>query len=288
MSEADMVKGGLGHWLGYLAAAALAVALPAASTLALESHEVVAPNAEFTAQQVTAIVFKAPPGQRPNFAGKFLTYLDLAEIDFKAAHLAGADLYGSDFTGANLAGADLSKVRLDRAVLIRANLSDANLTDATILRPTIYADDKNTLTDAPSFNGANMTRVRVQADLSGADFRGANMTAADFGPLEGRPGQGTMVTIASNILKSCNFSGAQMAGANMTQAVLTFSRFTSADLRGVTFARAELTKVDFSGADVTGADFTGADLYDANFTGAIGLDQAKGLETTKNADKVVR
>ena len=279
-----MVKGGR----GFVAAMVVAIALPAAGALALDSHEVVAPNAEFTAQQVTAIVFKALPGKRPDFAGKFLTYLDLAEIDFKAAHLSGADLYGSDFTGANLAGADLSKSRLDRAVLIRANMSDANLTDATILRPTIYADDKNTLTDAPSFNGANLTRVRVQADLSGADFRGANMTAADFGPLESRPGQGTMVTTASNMLKSCNFAGAHMAGANMTQAVLTFSRFTGADVRGVNFARAELTKVDFSGADVTGADFTGADLYDANFTGAVGVDQAKGLDTAKNADKVVR
>jgi uncharacterized protein YjbI with pentapeptide repeats len=283
-----MVKGRLGFWLRFLAAIALAVALRGAAAWALEPHEVVAPNAQFTAQQVTAIVFKALPGKRPDFAGKFLTYLDLADIDFKAAHLAGADLYGSDFTGANLAGADLSKARLDRAVLIRANLSDSNLTDATILRPTIYADDKNTLTDAPSFNGANLTRIRVQADLSGADFRGANMTAADFGPLEGRPGQGTMVTLASNVLKSCNFAGAQMAGANMTQAVLTFSRFTGADLRGVNFSRAELTKVDFTGADVTGADFTGADLYDANFTGAIGLDRAKGLDSAKNADKVVR
>jgi uncharacterized protein YjbI with pentapeptide repeats len=255
---------------------------------AVEPDATVAPAPQFTAAQVTAILFKTEPGARPNFAGKFLTYLDLAELDFKGAVLARADLYGSDFTAANLSGADLSKTRLDRAVLIRANLSGANLTDATILRPTIYSDDKNALTDAPKFAGANLTRIHVQAILSGADFRGADMTDADFSPLEARAGQGTMTTLASNVLRNCDFSGAHMWHANMTRSVLTFSRFTGTDLRGVKFNDAELTKVDFSGADLTGADFTGADVYDANFKGAKGLDAVIGLAAAVNADKAIR
>jgi uncharacterized protein YjbI with pentapeptide repeats len=275
----------------FLTCLLLAFAVPAALSTAAsteEPHDEFAPNADFTAQQVTAIVFKTPVGQKPDFTGKYLTYLDLADIDFKSARLSGVDFYGTDFTGANLSGTDLTKTRLDRAVLIRANLSGADLTGATIFRPTVYHDDKITLTDAPKFAAANLTRIRVQADFSGADFHGATMTAADFGPLEGRPGQGTMVTLASNVLKSCDFSGTKLRDANFSRAVLTFSRFTGADLRGVNFTRAELTKVDFSGADLTGADFTGADIYNANFKAAIGLDQAKGLDTAKNADKAVR
>jgi uncharacterized protein YjbI with pentapeptide repeats len=278
-----MVKLGRGSICGI----ALAFVVSAAA-LADEPHDDFAPNADFTAQQVTAIVFKTPPGTRPDFAGHSLTYLDLAEINFKGALLSGVDFYGADFTGANLSGADMKKARLDRSVLIRANLSGVDLTGATIFRPTVYHDDKITLSDAPKFVGANLTRVRVQADLSGADFRGANMTAADFGPLEGRPGQGTMVTLASNVLKSCDFSSAKLRDANFSRATLTFARFTGADLHGVKLIGAELTNVDFTGADLTGIDLTGADIYGVKFTGAIGLDTVIGLETAKNADKAVR
>lgn len=246
----------------------------------------VSPDADFTAQQITSILFKAPPGVRPIFAGRDLTYLDLSDLDFKGAILERADLYGADFTAANLSGADLTKARLDRAVLIRANLSGANLTDATILRPTIYSNDQVPLADAPKFAGANMTRVSVQAEMSGADFRGADLTNADFSPLEARPGQGTLTTQPSNILRSCDFSGARMTNANMTRAFLTFSRFTGADLHGVKFNGADLSKVDFAGADVTGADFTGADLYDANFIGARGMANAIGIDSAVNGDKI--
>lgn len=248
----------------------------------------VSPDADFTVQQITTILFNAPPGVRPIFAGRDMTYLDLSDLDFKGAVMARSDFYGADFTGANLSGADLTKTRLDRSVLIRANLSGANLTDATILRPTIYSDDKTTLSDAPKFAGANLTRISVQAILSGADFRGADLTGADFSPLEARPGQGTLTTQPANTLRSCDFSGARMTDANMTRAILTFSRFTGAELHGVRFNGADLTKVDFAGADLTGADFTGADLYDANFVGSRGLDAAKGLDAAVNADKAKR
>lgn len=248
----------------------------------------VSPDADFTAQQVTTILFKVRPGERADFAGRDLTYLDLSDLDFKGAMLARSDFYGADFTASNLSGADLTRTRLDRAVLIRANLSGANLTDATIYRPTIYSDEKSTLTDAPKFAGANLTRISVQADLSGADFRGADLTDANFSPLEARPGKGTLTTQPSNILRSCDFSGARLGNADMTRAKLTFSRFTGADVRGVKFNGADLTKVDFAGADLSGADFTGADLYDANFAGAHGLETAIGFATAVNADKAKR
>lgn len=248
----------------------------------------VSPDADFTAQQVTLALFKAVPGQRVDFSGRDLTYLDLSELDFKGAMLARSDLYGTDFTSANLSGVDLSNTRLDRAVLIRANLSGANLTGATILRPTVYADQTSNLADAPRFSGANLTGVHVQADLSGADFRGADLSRANFSPFEGRPGQGTLTTMPRNILKSCDFSGARLRDANMTRALLWFSRFTGADLRGAQLADADLSNVDFSGADLTDADLTGADLDGTNFIGARGLDSVKGWSQTINPERARR
>ncbi len=178
--------------------------------------------------------------------------------------------------------------RLDRSVLIQADLSGADLTGATIFRPTIYTDLSSSLADAPRFAGANLTNIRVMANLSGADFRGANLTNADLRPLEMRPGQGTLSTLMRNVLRSCDFSGATLRDANLNRAVLTFSRFVGADLRGGHLSDTDLSKTDFAGADLTGADLTRADLYGANLAGIKGFDTVKGLDSVANLDKAER
>lgn len=269
----------------------LAIAMAGVSIAQAKAQPIDLPwdkKADFTARQVSTILHKSKSGDRPDLSARELAYLDLAGLDFKGALLNGSNLYGTDLTGALLKGADLARARLDRAVLIKADLSGANLTSATILRPTIYADQHNTLTDAPRFSGANMAGIRVQADLSGADFRGADLTDAHFDPLEARPGSGTLVTAYRNILKSCNFSGARARQTDFTQAIMMFSRFTGADLRGAKFNKADLSMVDFSGADLTDADFSEADLDGAILAGAKGLETVKGLETALNLDKARR
>lgn len=244
--------------------------------------------AEINARTITSMLYQAKPGERPDLSGKFLAYLDLSGLNFKRAILTRSDFYGTDFTGADLSGADLSYTRLDRSVLIRANLAGANLTDSTIFRPTVYSDLSNDTSDAPHFSGANLTRVHVQAELSGSDFRGADLTEADFFPLEGRPGEGTMTTTYKNVLKYCDFSGARLHNADMRRAVLWFAKFTGADLKGARFVDADLSRADFAGADLTGADFTHANVDGTNFVGAKGIAAAKGLDQAVNLDKALR
>jgi uncharacterized protein YjbI with pentapeptide repeats len=263
--------------------------LAACSGARAEDTEPVRQNdADFTVREITSALFKAKPGERLDYSHHDLTYLDLAGIDFKGAKLSHSDLYGTDFTGSNLKGTDLSHTRLNRSVLIRADLSGADLTGATIFRPTVYTDLRSDLADAPRFPGANLSGVRVMANLSGSDFRGANLTGADFSPLEARPGQGTITSLMKNILKSCDFSGAQLKGANFDRADLTFSRFVGADLAGTNLKKTDLSKVDLTGADLTGADLTGANLYGATLTGVKGLDTVTGLSTALNLDKATR
>jgi uncharacterized protein YjbI with pentapeptide repeats len=244
--------------------------------------------ADLKAGQITRILHRTPPGQRPDFSGKFLAYLDLSELDFKGANLARSDFYGTDFTDANLSGVDLSYTRLDRSVLIRTNFAGATLTGATIYRPTIYTDLSNKPSDAPRFAGANLTSIHVQAELSGADFRGANLTDAHFFPLEWRSGQGTMATLSKNVMKYCDFSGARMVGADMSYVVLWFAKFTGADLRNANFTKSDLSRADFAGADLTNANLTGADVDGANFVGARGLETVKGFDKALNVDKALR
>ena len=275
--------------LGALALAVLLLGQGAVFQHAMaEETEPVSPDADFTVREITAALFKAKPGDRIDYSNHDLTYLDLAGLDFKGANLAHSDLYGTDFTGSNLKGTNLSHTRLNRSVLIRADLSGADLTDATIFRPTIYSDLSSNLADAPKFAGANLSGVRVMANLSGANFRGAKMANADFSPLEARPGQGTITSLMKNVLKSCDFSGADLHGANFDRADLTFARFVGANLAGANLKKTDLSKVDFSGADLTGADLTDADLYGANLTGVKGLDSVKGLATAVNLDKTTR
>jgi uncharacterized protein YjbI with pentapeptide repeats len=266
----------------------LSVAGAAGTALADQPIGPVSRVPEINARTITTILRQSKPGERPDLSGKFLAYLDLSDLDFKGAILARSDFYGTDFTGSNLSGADLSHTRLDRSVLIRANLAGANLTGATILRPTIYSDLSNNTSDAPRFSGANLTQIHVQAELSGSDFRGADLTEANFFPLEGRPGEGTLVTAYRNILKYCDFSGAHLHRADMQRTVLWFAKFTGADLTEVKFVDADLSRADFAGADVAGADFTNADLDGANFVGANGLAEAKGLDRAINLDRALR
>ena len=270
--------------LGVLAAA-MALSLGAAAG---PNDPVPMKGADFTARDISATLFKAKAGEPVDYSHHKLMYLDLAGFDFKGAKLAHSDLFAVDLTGANLRGADLSNTRLDRAVLIHTDLAGANLSGATILRPTIYTDLEENLADAPSFAGANLRGIRVMAKMSGADFHGADLTGADLSPLEGRPGQGTITTLAKNVLKSCDFSRAIMQGVNLDRAVLAFSRFVGADLRDANLTGADLSRADLTGADLTGANLTGADLDGAVLLGVKGLDTAKGLSTALNFDKTIR
>ena len=259
-----------------------------AGALAEETEPVSQTGADFTVRDITTSLFKAKQGEAPDYSNHDLTYLDLSGLNFKGAKIAKSNLYAADFTGANLRGTDLAGSRLDRTTLIRADFSGANLSGASILRPTIYTDLTENIADAPRFAGANLTGIRVMAKMSGADFHGADLTDANFTPREARPGQGTITTLAKNMLQSCDFTKAILRGANLEHAVMTFSHFNGADLTGANLNSTDLSRADFTGADLTGADLTGADLDGATLLGVKGLDTVKGLSTALNFDKTVR
>lgn len=274
--------------LGQIGRGALAALVVALAGQALAADEPVSPDADFTARQISEALFKAKPGDRIDYSGRDLSYLDLSGLDFKGAVLKGSDLYGTDLTDSNLKGSDLSGTRLDRATLIRADLSGANLTGATIYRPTLYSDMSQNRADAPKFAGATLVGVRVSFYLVGSDFRGANMTRADFSPLEYKPGQGTLVTPMNNFCRGCDFSGATLKEANFFRLDMMFSRLVGADLAGASLREADLSKCDLSGADLTGADLTDADLDGANLAGVKGFETVKGRDSIRNLDKAMR
>jgi len=244
--------------------------------------------ADMSARDVTEALVKSSRGAPADFSGRDLTYLDLSLLDFKGAKLSDADLYGTDFMGANLTDADLSFTRLDRAVIIRANFSGANLAEASILRPTVFTDMSFDQDDAPSFRGAMMRRVRVQARMDGADFSNADLTEADFSPYESRAGEGTITTVPRNELMNAKFINARMTRANFAQAIMRFADLRGADLTGAILRNTELVGANLEGANLAGADVTGADFARVNLKGAKGLDTAIGLDAALNMDATTR
>ncbi len=88
----------------------------------------------------------------------------------------------------------------------------------------------NHLGDAPRFSGANLRGIKVQAELSGA-ASGADLTRPISIPSNSALAKALSPTLRKNVVKSCDFSGATLVRANFSDAVLTFSRMTGADLR---------------------------------------------------------
>lgn len=244
--------------------------------------------ADVTARDFTAALYRATSAEPLNYSNKDLSYLDLSGIDFKGAYLTRADLFGVDFTGSNLKNVNLIGARLDRTTIIRADFSGANLSGATMLVPAAFATLANARVEAPKFTGATLTRFRANGEYWRVDFRGADLTDADFSPHSKRFGDTTISVSRRTSFRSCDFSGAKLIRANLSRILVHFSLFAGADMHDADLSDADFSKADLSGADLTGANIAGANFDGADLRGVRGLAQAKGVEQALNLDKATR
>lgn len=240
-----------------------------------------AATARLSARDVVGLLFKAPPASAPDLAGSDLRRLDLAGIDFKQANLAGADLFGADLGGSNLARSNLAGARLDRATLTGTSFAGADLTGATILRPNIFTTLAAVRGEAPDFSGARLGKAQLSGRFDLASFRGADLSGARFGPRDPRSEE--LITGRVELV-ACDFSDANLAGADLGRTGAQYAKFRAADLRQANLANANLKGADFSGAELAGADFTGANLDGAVFTDAKGFDRVGGLQQGQHRD----
>ena len=197
---------------------------------------------------------------RPGWRGRDLSDLDLSNIDFRRADLSGANLFGARLVSSNLAGAKLARANLNGAWLMGAKFTGADLSGSSMLSLVILGGP---VKEKPDFAGANLSGVRMIADLPGADLHGANLSRAKLGVDMRNQGMGQMRT---------DLSGANLAGANLRDADLSRSLMAFADLKGADLRGANLFGVKLSGADLTGASIAGADFTEAD----LGGDRAQG------------
>lgn len=238
--------------------------------------------ADLTAREVTEILVEATPGSPADLTGRDLSFLDLGGLDFKAARLTDSTFYGADLTGANLAQADLARAVLDRAILVRADFSAANLRGALIRLPHAVGSPAFDAASSPRFAGADLARARIVARIDGGDFRNADLSEAEFQPY----GDFTQNTLARrSTFTACDFTGAMLRGADLSQASLRFSRFVGADFTGASLRGADLSGADLSGTKLHQADVTGADFDGAKLGSAEGLAETIGLAAALNLDR---
>ena len=138
--------------------------------------------------------------------------------------------------------------------------------------------------ERPNFAGANLSGVRMIADLPGVDLHGASLSRAKLGVDIKNQGMGQMRTD----LSGANLAGADLHEADLNRSLMTFADLKGANLRGVNFFRVKLAGADLTGADVAGADFTEADLEGTVLRGVKGFEAARGMDRALNGDKAVR
>lgn len=107
-----------------------------------------------------------------------------------------------------------------------------------------------------------------------SDFRRANWEGAFIGGLNFEKAQLSNVTLVSvtnndDIYEHpINFRFANLKGANLSHASLSYSNFEKAKLWGANLSYAELEKAQFAHADLWRAELDKADIKRANFEGA--------------------
>ena len=130
--------------------------------------------ADLTADQVRELLASADQDKPADLTGKDLSDLDLSNVDFRRANLSGANLFATRLVSSNLAGAKLVRANLNGAWLMGTQFADADLSDSSMLSLVILGGQ---VKDRPNFAGANLSGVRMIADLPGADLHGARTSS---------------------------------------------------------------------------------------------------------------
>jgi uncharacterized protein YjbI with pentapeptide repeats len=220
----------------------------------------------------------------PDLTRADLSGLDLSGVDFKRANLTGARLAGTKLIGANLftcdltdavlADADLSKANLDGSVLRRADFQRANLEGASLFA---------TIIEAADLRNANLAGTRIIGYLRAAKLNGASLRHANAGADPGNQSMGVMRAT----FVGADLSGADLSDANLFKADLSHANLTNAKLVRTNLMNADLIQTDLTRADVTEARLARANIDEAIFHEAVGVDRIQGLDQARNREKAI-
>jgi uncharacterized protein YjbI with pentapeptide repeats len=177
---------------------------------------------------------------------------DLSGLDFLSEQDELVNLQGSDFTGA-----DLSGVTGNNVSFLRSSLHGANLSRSHLKRPTFsYASLRSAICEGAiwGWDDRHMSNPARPGPLEGAAFQHTDAAAANFER-----------AVLRGLFVEANLNGANLIEANLSYSLfygvghyetsffaaeLTRAKFNFADIRAVRFRKAILTGVDFAHAEI--------------------------------------
>ena len=176
--------------------------------------------------------------QQKNLVGVRLERNDLSNWDFRGQNLTGARFYGANMSGTDLSDAWIEGVDFENTALTKSQLASTS-----------------------SYQAKNLRGIRIRGDFSEWDFRGQDLSHANF----------ERADLSDSDFRDAIITGAAMfrrSGFTEAQFVSTAS-YKKKDLTGIRAYEANLSGWDFSGQNLTGAQFTQSWLHDADFTDAV-------------------
>lgn len=296
-----------------------------ANLSAAEMFRVEASGADFTGATMEYTQMRGIEAEAAIFNGANLNNAMMEHGNFKGAQFEGADLTGAtispyekgwgrlpvNFEEANFKGATMADLEI-QGNMTRASFEGTNLQGTYISGTSFTSMDgsetkyniggrdsliANRLMPYADFTDADLRGAKIESNLRGVNFDGANMEGIDLSGTSHQMLWDFIPALARGdetfgTLHAVDFSNARLKDANLSNTYFESGygdvRFDGADLRGVNFSgaefvcRNEVEGITFAGANLQGADltgvtfrplgegsidFTGADLTGANLSG---------------------
>jgi len=216
--------------------------LTGATLSALDIQEADCQGANFTEADLSEALLV-----RSDFSKAILRDADLMRAELREARLELAEAEGAGFAEADLSratleGADFTAADLSFCRLHHANLSRCNLTDASL---------------------ENAWGRRIQAETARVDMlksAGANFCESNFMSISGKE-----TVWEGGEFYGCDFSHANLVGADFSSSYLGWTKFHATDLTEAVFDEASLIHADFVRTKLLNASIQKADLSYTNF-----------------------
>lgn len=247
--------------------------LASANLARCEGEGLKAPRAKL--EETNVFESKLP---KADFSGSSISKWLGINVEMPGARFDDAKLEGVNFIEADLTGASFRNAHIERCVFVKCKLAGADFTGAYFHRSIMVdAKGEDMILDDATINSFgvmgkdnDLRRLKARRIRSEKScWRGANLQGADFtnAVLPGADFGEADLTGAR--LWRADLSGAMFMAAKLEDTILAESKLVGAKMRKANLTRSDGRSAIFRQADLMGTDLTDANLYGADVKGVM-------------------
>lgn len=226
---------------------------------------------KFSGSNLSSAYMRGVFGWKTDFSGANLTKARLFAAYCPSSNFSGTTLNGANVKLATLSHSSFERASMKDAVLAGSKLCQARLT-AKELAGAIVDDCDLRVTEENLNRAFARHRLWLEGKPGGKrlDLTGASLRRLDpGGSIDLRHAVLNRCDLHSALLPSCNLSDAELSEVNLQGALLTGSKFDSADMRKACLFGANLEKAEMRNCDLSEAELSCAQIVDCDLSGAI-------------------